>query len=476
LRQVEPAGSGPEHRSRAIAAFEAALEAGITFYDHADIYGGTACESIFKDCLAAVPGARERIFIATKFGIRRVTTTTRPKHIRDSIRGSLDRMGIDYVDLYQVHRPDPLADPRETAEVLDALVEEGLIRSSVCRTTIRSRRWPCAAISSAPIVSNQISISLLRLARSTKGTPARQAKVPATACSISARNWHHAARLQPARRRLAHGRKTPPADIRSAPRSSARSLRCARRGSRTTALRRRNSAIAWLLRHPARIIPIVGSNDPKHIHEAVGACEDRTLADRLVQALGRGARGRRARNLRCARRRNADDLVFSSHALHPHPHHRRWRCWRVAGVLAGGAERRQGVAIADLDVFGRYGSSELNGGGGAMHVRGADQHQAVARIPRAITSRTPSSSTSGSAGTCGCTTRNCGPRPARSCRSVRSFRALPVEELTAERGAKKFAVLDDVSDLAGRRSRRSMEDCRRTGCGRITSTTRKRGA
>src|SRR4028119_1901906 len=66
----KPAEVGEENRRKAIASFEAALEAGINFFDHADIYGGTACESIFKDCLKAVPGSREKIVIATKFGIR----------------------------------------------------------------------------------------------------------------------------------------------------------------------------------------------------------------------------------------------------------------------------------------------------------------------------------------------------------------------------------------------------------------------
>src|ERR1051325_10861905 len=59
-----------EREKRAIAAFEAALEAGITLYDHADIYGGGTCEEVFKACLKAVPGAREKIVIATKGGIR----------------------------------------------------------------------------------------------------------------------------------------------------------------------------------------------------------------------------------------------------------------------------------------------------------------------------------------------------------------------------------------------------------------------
>ena len=122
-----PAEVGPEHRRKAVAAFEAALAAGITFYDHADIYGGTACESIFKDCLEAVPGSREKIFIATKVGIRRGYYEHSPSYLRESLHGSLKRMGIDYVDLYQLHRPDPLSHPAETAAMLDELIAEGLI-------------------------------------------------------------------------------------------------------------------------------------------------------------------------------------------------------------------------------------------------------------------------------------------------------------------------------------------------------------
>ena len=99
-----PAEVGPDNVKRAVAAFEAALDAGITFYDHADIYGGTACESIFKDCLAAVPGSRERIFIATKVGIRSGFYDHSPDYIRRSLDGSLSRLGVEYVDLYQLHR------------------------------------------------------------------------------------------------------------------------------------------------------------------------------------------------------------------------------------------------------------------------------------------------------------------------------------------------------------------------------------
>jgi predicted oxidoreductase len=267
-----PAEVGPEHRKRAIAAFEAALDAGITFYDHADIYGGTACESIFKDCLAAVPGSRERIFIATKFGIRDGYYDHSPKHIRASIRGSLDRMGVDYVDLYQVHRPDPLADPRMTAEALDALVDEGLVRligvsNYYPHQTLALRRYL-----RAPFVSNQVSISLLRLA------PIYEGHAGATTEGSGDGVLDQCAELgitplaySPLGAGWLTGRKAPPADHPQRAQiertlAALREMSGAYDGATPTQL-----AIAWLLRHPANIIPIVGSNDPKHIHEAAAA-------------------------------------------------------------------------------------------------------------------------------------------------------------------------------------------------------------
>src|SRR5947209_139619 len=93
-----PAEVGPEHRKRAIAAFEAALEAGITLFDHADIYGGGTCEELFKDCLAAVPGSRPRIVIATKGGIRRDNFNLSANYLTTCVERSLTRMAIEYID------------------------------------------------------------------------------------------------------------------------------------------------------------------------------------------------------------------------------------------------------------------------------------------------------------------------------------------------------------------------------------------
>ncbi len=271
-----PAEVGPEHRCKAIAAFEAALDAGITFYDHADIYGGTACESIFKDCLQAVPGSRERIFIATKVGIRQGYYDHSPAYIRSSLRGSLDRMGIDSVDLYQLHRPDPLCHPAETAEVLDELLAEGLIQSVGVSNYYPHQTLALQKYLRAPIVSNQISLSLLRLDPIYEGAAGGRATSEAATCDAGDGVLDQCLELgitplsySPLGGGWLSGRRDVPAD---APPAIARTLDALRAlsgdyGGATPG----QLALAWLLAHPSKVIPLVGSNDPAHIHEAAGA-------------------------------------------------------------------------------------------------------------------------------------------------------------------------------------------------------------
>ncbi len=269
-----PAEVGDENRRKAIASFEAALEAGITFFDHADIYGGTACESIFKDCLKAVPGSRERIVIATKFGIRSGYYDHSPEHIRASIRGSLDRLGIEYVDLYQIHRPDPLSHPRETARVLDELVDQGLVRHIGVSNYYPHQTLALQKYLKAPIVSNQISISLLRLDPIYEGAagPSRptgpggdgvldqclEFAITPLAYSPVGGGWLTGRREVPA--------DNPRKETIDRTLASLREMSAAYGGATPTQL-----ATAWLLAHPAGIIPLVGSNNPEHIREAAGA-------------------------------------------------------------------------------------------------------------------------------------------------------------------------------------------------------------
>lgn len=112
-----------------VKVIETAYDNEINFFDHADIYGGGECESIFADALAKTSLKREDLFIQTKCGIvPGVMFDFSKKHIIESVEGSLQRLKMDYVDALLLHRPDTLVDPSEVAEAFDELEKSGKVR------------------------------------------------------------------------------------------------------------------------------------------------------------------------------------------------------------------------------------------------------------------------------------------------------------------------------------------------------------
>ncbi len=105
-----------------------ALELGIDYFDHADIYGGGKCEEIFGEWLASHGDMRDKITIQTKCGIRRGCYDFSKEHILSSVEGSLKRLRADYVDVLVLHRPDTLMEPGEVAEAFDELERSGKVR------------------------------------------------------------------------------------------------------------------------------------------------------------------------------------------------------------------------------------------------------------------------------------------------------------------------------------------------------------
>ena len=265
---------GPENIRKVIVAFEASLEAGITFYDHADIYGRGACESVFKECLAAVPGSREKIFIATKGGIRFGWYDHSADYLRGALQGSLERLGLDYVDLYQLHRPDPSTHPAETAAVLDEFVEQGLVKYIGVSNYYPQQTLALKKYLKAPIVSNQISISLLRLDPIYEGAAGGPGSVDSAGDGVLDQCMEMditPLAYSPVGGGWLSGRREVPADN---PRREQieRTLAALREfGALYGGATPTQMAIAWLLRHPSGIIPLVGSNNPEHIREAAGA-------------------------------------------------------------------------------------------------------------------------------------------------------------------------------------------------------------
>lgn len=105
-----------------------AMEHGIDFFDHADIYGGGKSEEIFAEAIGMNPSIRENMILQTKAGIRSGYFDFSKEHILEAVDGSLQRLKADYIDVLLLHRPDALMEPEEVAEAFSELEESGKVR------------------------------------------------------------------------------------------------------------------------------------------------------------------------------------------------------------------------------------------------------------------------------------------------------------------------------------------------------------
>ena len=107
-----------------------AVELGINYFDHADIYGGGKCEEVFGAALKRNPSLRDKMYIQTKCSIVPGSMYDFSKeHIISAVDGSLKRLGVDYVDVLLLHRPDLLMEPAEVAEAFDELEAKGKVKA-----------------------------------------------------------------------------------------------------------------------------------------------------------------------------------------------------------------------------------------------------------------------------------------------------------------------------------------------------------
>ncbi|QEE34802.1 oxidoreductase [Octadecabacter sp. SW4] len=227
------------------AKIDACLDQGITTMDQADIYGGYMAEEILGAALT--PALRDKIEIVTKcdivapagrYGDARVKYyDTSRAHIMASVDHSLRLMGIDHIDLLLIHRPDPLMDHLETGAALDELVRAGKVRAV---GVSNFRPWDWELLQSAmkvPLVTNQIELSL-------------QAHQPFTNGDLA----FHQRQSQPVMAWSPLGGGALMAGANQALSDTLARL-AAENGVDRAAV-----AVAWLLAHPARILPVMGTN------------------------------------------------------------------------------------------------------------------------------------------------------------------------------------------------------------------------
>ncbi|MEV0698357.1 aldo/keto reductase [Saccharopolyspora sp. NPDC050389] len=255
------------------AAIQAALEIGITTFDHADIYRRGKAEAAFGEVLSSTPGLRERVVLQTKCGIRQAEGDRpgiydlRGDSIVRRVEESLARLRTDVIDVLLLHRPDPLADPEDVAKALMSLHEQGLVGSFGVSNMSAAQIAHLQAHLGVPLVANQLEMSLHRRDWCEAGVLVNTAEGAANgfplgtiehcrANGISLQAWGPLARG-----RYTGGQETP------AERATAELVAALAEEKGTTP---ETIVLWWLQRHPARIAPVIGSAKPERIR----ACRD----------------------------------------------------------------------------------------------------------------------------------------------------------------------------------------------------------
>ena len=275
------------HVEEAAAAVDAALEAGITLFDHADIYRRGKSEAVFGEVLAATPGLRERIRLQTKCGIRLNERGLETHYdlsrdaIIERVNGSLERLRTDYVDVLLLHRPDPLMDPAEVAAAVGKLMAEGKVRALGVSNMSGEQIAFLQDSLETPVVANQLEMSLLKRAwlESTvlvNHPEAADYSFPHGTIEYCARQG---ITLQ-AYGALARGHYTgnPPERPTPAEAATAALLADMARDKGTTS---EAVLLGWLMRHPAGIAPVIGTANPDRIRACAGAAR---VAETMTRA------------------------------------------------------------------------------------------------------------------------------------------------------------------------------------------------
>ncbi|MCH1639818.1 aldo/keto reductase family oxidoreductase [Paenibacillus timonensis] len=139
---------------------QTALEEGANFFDHADIYGGGSCEEIFADAIHMNPEIREKILLQSKCGIRQGSFDFSKEHILSSVDGILKRLRTEYLDVLLLHRPDALVEPEEVAEAFDQLHAAGKVRHFGVSNQNPMQIQLLQKYVKQPIVANQLQLSI----------------------------------------------------------------------------------------------------------------------------------------------------------------------------------------------------------------------------------------------------------------------------------------------------------------------------
>ena len=244
----------------AIDKIETALDCGMTLIDTADIYGFPepgfgAAEELLGEVLREVPDLRSRMVLATKGGIfPPLPYDSSDEYLRQACDASLYRLGVEIIDLYQIHRPDLLAHPAEVAETLTELRLAGKIREVGVSNHTVSQTIALQSFLDFPLVSTQPEFNPICLDPLTDGTLDLAMETGLTPLAWSPLGGGKLGGEPVGKRAVAVAEVCD-------------------RIAEETGTTRPAVVLAWLMHHPAGVIPIIGTQRLDRIRECARATE-----------------------------------------------------------------------------------------------------------------------------------------------------------------------------------------------------------
>ena len=263
-----------------LALLEELLDLGVTTFDLADIYGDYQCEALFGEALRLKPQLRTGMEIVSKCGIKLCGSKndfrlnhydSSAAHVAASVDASLSKMGVEYLDLLLLHRPDPLMNADELAGALQSLIEIGKLKAVGVSNFLPHQVELLQSRLKAPLVVNQIEVSPLHCEPMFDGQldfcqrerVIPMAWSPFAGGALFAGNGAESLRVQDCLRELSAELGMEPQQI----------------------------ALSWLLKHPCNIVPVLGSGNLERLQSQVAAAKYELPLEAWFMLL-RAARGR----------------------------------------------------------------------------------------------------------------------------------------------------------------------------------------
>lgn len=259
-----------EHLKQARDFVDTALELGANFFDHANIYAHGRAEKIFGQVLAERPGLRERIILQSKVGIRWADEAQgQPQrfdfsrqHILEAVDAILSRLGTEYLDVLLLHRPDALWRPEEVAEAFGLLKAQGKVRYFGVSNQNRFQMEYLQSVLPDPLVANQVQMSLMHSGFAEVGISFNQ-NVPQYP-----NGWEGT--MEYCRMNQVALQAWSPLDRGVLPPEVAQVVKMIADRHETTV---ETVQLAWLLKHPAGIQPVLGTSRPDRLRNCARALD-----------------------------------------------------------------------------------------------------------------------------------------------------------------------------------------------------------